>query len=386
MTHPEDMDLQPAWATEFPLQPQVKYLNHAAIGPWPRRTCDAICAFAQENAHRACSSAGSWLKGEQEARQRLAQLLCVPDNEDLSLLKNTSEGVSLIAAGLSWSRGDKVVLPAGEFPSNRLAWQALAEQGVRVVQVSPDVGEDLTGALIRHCDRHTRLVAVSAVQYDTGEMADLGQLGEYCRDRDILLVVDAIQMLGARAFDAQAIGADFVVGAAHKWLLAPEGVGYMYSRSEARQQLRVQQHGWRMGARPFDFEREDWAPASTGRRFEPGTLNTTGLLGLSASLSLLQEVGLPTIGRCIEDRVTRLIDALHDLPGLTVVTPRLPSRRAGIVALEVTGPGGAPELYRRLKAQGYYTAVRNGLLRISPHFYTPAGVIEGCIAAVTEHS
>ena len=370
-----------AIAAELPLEQGLIYLNHAAVGPWPRRTVQAIRAFAEENLRRACSRAQPWLEGEQEARHRLAALLAT-GVDDVALVKNTSEGVSLVAAGLDWRPGDNVVLPAGEFPSNRAPWTALSVRGVAARLVDLYAADDPVAALLAHCDDRTRLLAVSAVQYDTGLRLDLETLAAACRHRGILLLIDAIQALGAVAIDWRAVDADFVTGSCHKWLLAPEGVGYLHVRADQRPRLELQQFGWRMGPRPFDFERPDWAPAASGRRFEPGTLNTLGLIATAASISLLEEVGLAAVEARVLERSGWLIDALGEVDGIDVVTPRDPAARAGIVALRLPDLARSQALLRALKQQRIVAAVRGGLLRLSPHFHTPIADLERCVAVI----
>ena len=127
-----DLDL------EFPLQPQVIYLNHAAVAPWPKRTGDAVARFAQENVARGATDYPHWLEVEKALRDKLARLIGAPSRKNIALQKNTSEGLSVIAYGLDWQPGDQIVISDQEFPSNRIVWESLQSKGVEVVEVSLD--------------------------------------------------------------------------------------------------------------------------------------------------------------------------------------------------------------------------------------------------------
>ncbi len=367
-----------ACRAEFELDPDLIYLNHAAVAPWPRRTRDAVCAFAAQNAHQGSAHYPDWLGTEARLRARGARLMGVAAG-DLSLVKSTSEGLSMVAWGLSWRAGDEVLVPAGEFPSNRVVWESLRSEGVRIREV--DLGADAGAAaqLMAAMGPRTRLLSVSGVQYATGLRLDLEALGAACRARDILFCVDAIQWLGALPFDNRRIGADFIVADGHKWMLGPEGLALFYCRPELRPRLRLFEFGWHMLEHAHDFERRDWRPAPDGRRFECGSPNMLGIHGLEASLSLLEEAGMEAVGAAVLARSEYLVEGASRLRGVRVLTPRPRAARAGIVtvALERTPP---EEVFRRLTAAGVQAALRGGGIRFSPHFHTPVSQLDTVLA------
>ena len=209
---------------EFQLDPDIVYLNHAAVAPWPRRTVEAVRRFADENAILGATRYPAWLEKEQALRGRLARLINAPSVDDIALLKNTSEALSLVAYGLPWEAGENVVGIAQEFPSNRLVWESLAPRGVELRLLDLDGATDPEGELLALCDSRTRLVSISAVQYARGLRMDLERIGEHCRAHEILFCVDAIQQIGVLPFDVQAIRADFAAADGHKWMLGPEGL------------------------------------------------------------------------------------------------------------------------------------------------------------------
>lgn len=368
------------WENEFPQAPDLLYLNHAAVTPWPQRTADAVSRFAMENLHQGARYYPRWQALEAHLREQLRQLINAPSAQDIALLKNTSEGLSVIAEGLSWEEGDTVVITDQEFPSNRIPWQALARYGVRVVEAGLDV-EDPEQAIIDALTSHRpRLLSVSSVQYGTGLRLDLARLGETCRRQKILFCVDAIQSLGVVPMDVQKIGADFVVADGHKWMLGPEGLALFYCHASLRESLTLHQHGWHMIDRAGDYGTNSWRPAADARRFECGSPNMLCAHALSASLSLLLEIGIEEVGQHVGSRIARLEEGLL-ARGMRVLSPRDPGRRAGI--LTFLPPGEPPEnCFERLHSDGVVCALRGGGVRFSPHFYTPDSVIDRALAAL----
>lgn len=369
---------------EFDLAPDLIHLNHAAVAPWPRRTRAAVQRFAEENAREGSLHYGQWLATEQRLRERLARLIGAASADDIALSKSTSEALSIIAHGLNWQPGDKILGIAEEFPSNRIVWESLRDRGVIWH------GLELAGSaapeddLLARCDAHTRMIAVSWVQYARGRRLNLEHLGRACRARGILLCVDAIQGLGAQPFDLQTMPADFVVADAHKWMLGPEGIALFYCRPALREQLRLHQFGWHMVEAMGEFERTDWQPAANARRFECGSPNMLGVHAFEASVSLLEETGLERIASAIAARIDRLI-ALIDARGFELLSPRDPAQRAGILSFRLSGVDHQA-LWRALMQRKLLCAARGGGIRFSPHFYTDFAQLERAVAVTAECS
>ena len=368
------------WEGEFPLRDGLIYLNHAAVGVWPRRTCEAVKAFAEENLRQGATDYPYWMQIERELRSRLQRLVNAVSVDDIALVKNTSEGLSLLAYGLDWQPGDTIVSTNQEFPSNRIVWESLKDKGVelRLADISTD---DPEAAILALCDMNTRLLTVSSVQYASGLRPNLELLGEFCRDHDIIFCIDAIQSLGALTFDAQACHADVVVADGHKWMLGPEGLALLYTRAELRNQLTLNQYGWHMVERAGDFDRSDWQPAKSARRFEPGSPNMLGIYALNASLSLLEDAGMQEVQRRVLDRTRVLMDMILETSGCELLTPHEPGRFGGIVNFCFKGVShaGHEHMYRQLMQQKVICAFRGGGIRFSPHFYTPEAHLEKAV-------
>jgi selenocysteine lyase/cysteine desulfurase len=370
---------------EFPLAPGLIYLNHAAVAPWPRRTAEAVQRFAEENLHRGALHYPRWLETEARLREQCRALVNAPSADDIALLKNTSEALSAVAHGLEWRAGDNVVISDQEFPSNRIVWQSLAGQGVETRRADLSHGPSPEQALCACMDERTRLLSVSSVQYVTGLRLDLERLGAFCNERGVLFCIDAIQSLGALPLDVQACNADFVMADGHKWLLAPEGCALFYARAGVRDRLQLRQFGWHMVENHLDFSRLDWQIAASARRFECGSPNMLGVHALSASLSLLAEVGMDEVAARVLANSAYLIEALSRLPDVEVLTPTQPGRYAGIVAFRHRRVDPA-ELHRRLLARNVICAQRGGGVRFSPHFHVTRTQLEAAVAAVEEET
>jgi cysteine desulfurase/selenocysteine lyase len=355
--------------TEFPHDRQLIYLNHAGVAPWPARTAEAIRAFAEENVRLGARHYPRWAQVESRLRDRFRQLLNARSNDDIALVKNTSEGLSMVAYGLDWRPGDAVVINNHEFPSNRVVWQSLTDRfGVEIRDVDLNGQPDPEAALIRALDGRVRLLSVSSVQYASGLRMGLGRLAEACRKHHVLFCVDAIQSLGALQMDVQAFEPDFVVADGHKWMLGPEGLGVFYSRPSARERLQLTQFGWHMVQDAGNYDRTDWEIASSARRFECGSPNMLGIFGLEASLSLLQEVGLVEVERRVLANARHLIEAVSRHPRLELVSSGDSGRHAGIVTFRVRDRDSR-QVYRHLMGSGVVCAHRGGGIRFSPHFY-----------------
>ena len=357
------------WAHEFPHRPGLIHLNHAGVAPWPACTAKAVAAFASENTTHGTEYISKWKKTESRLRQACQQLIHAKNANDIALIKNTSEGLSMVAYGIPWQAHENIVFAQQEFPSNRILWQSLHKRfGVEArcadLTQTP-IPED---ALFKQVDNATRLISVSAVQYDTGLRMDLARISEFCQARKILLCVDAIQLLGAMPFDLTQTPADFVIADSHKWLLGPEGIGLFYCNPEVRDQLYLNQFGWHMLKNAGDYEALEWQPAVDSRRFECGSLNNLGIHAMHASLRLLLETGIRTIYEMISSNISYLYEKCKE-NGLKVVSDMDLSRRSGILTLQRPGINNG-EVFRYLLNSGVLCAHRCGGIRFSPHFYT----------------
>ena len=372
-------------STYFDLDSDLIYVNHAAVTPWPQATVAAVKKFADENGRLGSRHYNQWIAVETELRQRLAQLINAPSADSIALLKNTSEGLSVIAYGLEWQSGDNIVIAEEEFPSNRIVWESLKSQGVEIKLVSLKATDNPEQSLIDAMDPHTRLLSVSAVQYASGLRMDLKQLGQACKQRNVLYCVDAIQQIGALRFDVQDIDADFAVADGHKWMLGPEGLALFYCRQSLISTLKLNQYGWHMVENMNDYANMDqWQPAASARRFEAGSPNMLAAHALHASVGVLLEIGMETIERAVMAKIDYLIKACAHHPDIHVISPVTAERHAGIFTFYKDNRD-MDTMYQWLVDNGVVCALRGGGIRFSPHFYTSETDLEQLIEWITSY-
>jgi selenocysteine lyase/cysteine desulfurase len=250
-----------------------------------------------------------------------------------------------------------------------LPWLAQAKHGVEFKEIDLHEAETPEASLIQACDEKTRLLTISSVEYGTGKRIDLEKLGQFCSENNILFCVDAIQSLGALPFDVQKINADFVMADAHKWLLGPEGIALFYCKREVRDLLELHQFGWHMVKNVGNYAEKDWQIADSAQRFECGSPNMLGIHALSASLSLIEEVGIDVISNNIINNVSYIIDNIKNIGGLSFISPMEKPQYAGIVTFDIKGKN-MTDIYTKLMKNKVICANRAGGIRFSPHFYT----------------
>lgn len=379
----DDATLDRLRREEFPITERWAYMNHAGIAAPPRRAAERMAAAVAEAAR---SGDRHWpdRNAEVERVRRLAaRLLGAREPREVAFVENTSTGLSLVAEGIDWRPGDNVVSAALEFPSNVYPWMRLADQGVEYRLAEERDGRLDLDEVLGLIDGRTRAVALSWVQYASGFRADLRRLGVACRERDVLFVVDAIQGLGGLALDVERELVDVAVAAGHKWLLGPEGIGLLYVSDRVVERLRPSRSGWRSMRDMYDWTRLDVTWNEGAKRFESGTLNVYGIIGLGGALDILLEVGAETVERrvlALADRAARLFQDC----GLELVSSRRPGETSGIVTAVPPSGGDADALARKLAERGIVLAQRAGRLRAAPHFYNSEEEMDRLEAALRE--
>lgn len=369
---------------EFPLTDELIYLNHAAVAPWPKRTGEAVIKFAEQNTRYGSHFYLDWMKKENELRSQLQALLNAPSADDIALVKNTSEALSFVAYGLPWQAGDNIVSSNQEFPSNRLPWESLANQGVEFRQADLASAETPEDALFALVDNNTRLLTISSIQFASGLRMDLQRIGEFCKQSDILFCIDAIQSLGAVQFDVQAYHADFVMADGHKWMFGPEGLGVFYTTPEARDKLKLTQYGWHMMKDTHNYENKPWEVHPTARRFECGSPNMLSIHALSASLSLLLETGMAAVEALVFEKSDYIKEAVAKNDQLSLLSQQQQNLlKSGIVNFKhqtITNDN----LYQHLQKNGVVCALRGGGIRFSAHFYNTFDEIDRAFAIIND--
>ena len=359
----------------------LTYLNHAGVSPAPARVVSAVTEAAREAARDPLGFYLNFVQPAQlSARARLARLMGVPA-EHLAFTKNTGHGLALVADALRLDPGDNVVSVSCEYPSVVYPWYAQAERGIetRLLTPRPDgtfTAEDVDAVM----DARTRVVTLSWVQFGTGFRCDLASVAAAAHARGALFVVDVIQGLGALPLEAEKLGLDIAVTGAHKWLMAPGGTGGLYLAPHVLGRLRLVNMGAASVVNVMAFDPLDFTPKPTAQRYEEGSPNGLGLVGLDAALSLLEEVGIDAVAA----QILLLADYAAEKLGANgyhVVSPRAESQRAGLVLFQHRSlPNDA--VLQALTEAGVVAAVRGGNLRFSPHFYNRADEIDRAVDAL----
>jgi selenocysteine lyase/cysteine desulfurase len=366
----------------FPITERLVYLNHAAVSPLPTPTIKATEAQLHDVFENGSMHFRQWLSVKEEARRLLASLLGARP-EQVAFMRNTSDSLSTVANGLRWKAGDNIVTFRHEFPSNIYPWLRLRDtHGVEVRMCGERNGRVDQEEMYNLIDNRTRLVAISQVQFASGFRANIARLAEAARRQDALLVVDVIQGLGVVPTNVEQEGIDVAAGAGHKWLLTPEGVGYLYLSDRAQERIEPTLVGWVSVQSPEDYDNFD-QPWNRGTlAWETGTGPNALIHGLKASLELLASVGTKSISNYLEELTDYLCERLAGLP-YDLVSSRNPEDKSQIVCIKHRHGLSSMELYRRLAEQKIITAPRGDRLRIAPHFYNNHEDIDRLLGALS---
>jgi cysteine desulfurase / selenocysteine lyase len=354
---------------EFPVARDKIFLAHAGVCPLPRRVADAIAECARQGT--LGDQEAFMLHRLDEARKLAAQLLnCQPD--EIALVGPTSLGLSFVAAGLKFRKGDNILIYHDDYPSNVYPWMALAQRGVEVRLLNTrGLGAIRAIDVMGQVDENTRLVALASCHFISGFRIEIEKIGKFLRERGILFCLDAIQTLGA--FPTTVEHVDFLAADAHKWLLGPCGAGIFYVKKELQEKLNPPIYGWHNVRSPNFVAQEQITFHSGAKKYEAGTQNLVGLVGLIASMELALEIGVENIAAELLRKRAWLVPASQK-KGFTVLNAEAQTENAsGIVSFFQVGKDLAA-LNKKLLEAGIIASLRTNragqnFIRFSPHFY-----------------
>jgi selenocysteine lyase/cysteine desulfurase len=376
-------------ARAFPILNQWQFFNHAGVAPLPHAAAKVLRAYAQR-AEQTAYLGATWYHDIEALRVSAAHLIGAHRNE-IAFVKNTSEGISIVANGIDWQWGDRVVTSAVEYPANIYPWmEQVRNRGVKLIMVPEESDEagrryvPLAKILEEAKDPKTRVVTLSHVEFASGQRHDLAAIGAFCRENNKFFCVDAIQSLGAIPLDVEAMKIDYLSADGHKWLLGPEGAGIFYCRRELIERTRPLMIGWMNVVDAQDFGNYDYTLRADAGRFECGSHNVPGLLALKTSLELLKGIGIDQIAQRLKILTDRLILGLM-MKGYQVLSPRGNFDWSGIVSFVSPRLNHQEIILRLRKDQQTEIALREGRLRASPHFYNTEQQMDRLVAALPEH-
>jgi len=374
-------------AREFPweVRGDAIHFDHASVGPLPQCARDALDAYGLKRAEPHRLGIDDFFPVLDRARALAAQLIGASAGE-IALTTNTSWGVNLAAYTLPLGPGDIVLGSRGEFPANVYPWMAAAKARGFTFEMLPLAGtaadEELILRRIAEDDR-VKCVALSWVSFWSGARIDLARIGAACRAAEVWFAVDAIQGLGPLTLDVRTMPVDVVSCGAQKWLCSPWGSGFVYVRGELIPQLEPPAAGWLAQASSGDFGRFlDYDPAwhTDARKFEVGTIPYQDIVGMNESLALFLALGPKRVESHVRALTTRIIEWTHHRRGVKLLTPEAAVSRAGIVALATNDLDGDS---KKLRAAKVTHSVREGAIRLSPHFHNTMEEVEVVLGALS---
>jgi selenocysteine lyase/cysteine desulfurase len=345
------------------------YLNHAATSPLSTRVMDVLSAHLHDRMTGGIDTYEVDIAMVKSWRQAVQRMINAEGPERVAFQMNTSDALNIVAAGLPWHAGDHILLNDAEFPANLHPFLHLRRHGVVVDILRVHNGIVTPEQIADALTPTTRLLSLSAVQFLSGYRADLQEIGELCRSRGVIFVVDGIQAVGAVPLDVQALHIDALAAGGQKWQMAPQGTGFLYVTEALQERIQPQYAGWLSVASPWDFRLLDQPLARSARRYEGGTLNIPGMYGMRESITILEEFGADAVAAQIHGLTGILMQDLSAIPGVHAITPSDAAHRAGIVTIQPPAGLKSEDIVGQLKARGITIAVREGLLRFSPHFY-----------------
>jgi selenocysteine lyase/cysteine desulfurase len=355
---------------EFPVTRHKNFLAHAGVCPLPQRVIDAVKKYAD--------FAGT---GDQEfsvlenlltdGRKLAAQLINAKPDE-IAFVGPTSLALSFVASGLSFRRGDNILIYYDDYPSNVYPWMALASQGVEVRLMNiRTLGVIRPRDVIGQVDENTRLVALASCHFVSGWRIDHAAIGAELRKRKILFCLDAIQTLGA--FPTTVENVDMLAADSHKWLLGPCGAGILYVRKEVQEYLKPPIYGSNNVRSPNYIAQEQIVFRSGAKRYEPGSYNLLSIVGLNACIGLTLELGVENIARELIRKRAKLVPALQ-AKGYTILNADAAPENCGGMTTFFKPDTDLPALHQKLTDANIITSLRADrkgqlYIRLSPHFY-----------------
>ena len=344
-TSPGTVDIGKDWTAiraDFPILDQqvhgkpLIYFDNAATSQKPRAVIDALRNYYQRdnaNVHRGIHELSNRATAGFEAgRERAAKFLNARHADEIIFTRGTTEGINLVAN--TWGqqfikRGDKILLTQMEHHSNIVPWQLLAARtGAELIflPVEGDAGFIDYARLDEWLTPDVKLLAMTHISNSLGVINPVTEICERARKRGIVTLIDAAQSAGHRPLDVQQIGCDFLALSGHK-MCGPTGIGVLYGRMEQLERMPPWQGGGEM-ILTVDFEKSTWKQPP--HRFEAGTPDISGVIGLTAAMDYLDAIGRERIARHDAELGAYAYEKLASLPNIRLFGPRI--GRAGLVS------------------------------------------------------
>lgn len=354
------------------------YMNHAAISPMSFRVREAAGKYLEKRSLTDIECFPWAAKMAVETKKLIAsRLATTPDR--IAFVMNTADGLNVLASGIDWQPDDRVLLYSYEYPTNVYPFLLRKRQGAYIDFFDVPDHRITVDRIQEHLTPKTKVLSLSMVQFSTGYHADISAIGQLCRERDILFSLDAIQAFPYMKIDAEGWNVDFISVGGHKWLMSPEGIGFIYVSKRAQERISQSWMGSTSVKNPFNhFEFDLERLRDDASRYENGTLNYQGIASLKATLEFQGEFGYDEAHNHTLFLTSRLAE-LFSQRGINVISPQGSTELSGITAVEIEN---ADEVLKKLTAKNIHVALRRGFLRISPYFYNTEEEVKKVVTTV----
>ncbi|WP_235859338.1 cysteine desulfurase [Schleiferilactobacillus harbinensis] len=322
--------------------PDAVYLDSAATSQKPQAVIDALVHYytrQNANVHRGVYTlAEQATEAYENARQTVADFIHAEDTANIIFTRGTTESLNWIAqswGGTHIQAGDEIIITIMEHHSNLVPWQQLALRTgakLRYVDIDDQGLLDMT-AYRAMLSARTKIVAVTQVSNVLGTINPIQEISQLAHAAGAILVVDGAQSAPHMPVDVQALGADFFAFSGHK-MLGPTGIGVLYGKMALLEAMPPIEFGGEMISKVEKFQ-TTWADIPW--RFEGGTPNIAGAIGLAAAIRYLQAIGLDEIRNHERALTAYALDQLKAIPGLTIYGPQDAAQRGGVIAFTLNG-------------------------------------------------
>jgi len=358
------------------LFPHIKkgkiYFNHAATGPFSINVLSIVNEYLLQRSETDIDNFLELIKVVGETKNYLCQMLnCKADR--ITFVDNTSNGLNILAQGIKWKKGDSIILNDLEFPANVYPFLNLEKEGVKIEFVKSKNGIVSADDIIDSIKPSTRLISISFVQFLTGYKVDLEKIGQVCREKGIIFCVDAIQGLGAFNLDVENNKIDFISCGTAKWLLGMQGLAFIYISENLQQELQPKYVGWTSVENAWNHLDYNLKLKKTADALQGGTINALGVFTLLPSLKLFADFGYKNVEERILDNSTHFTKKLLEIGIHPILENCEKENLSGIISFKHKNP---TMIVEALKKKEIYCSVREGMVRLSPHFYNTKEEIE----------
>lgn len=341
------------------------YLNHASLGPLPKSTAELLTEYIYDRSRDSVEDFEKILKIEQDTKNLLAKFINT-DPDRIAFIDNVSNAMNVLANGIKWQPMDEIILFDIEFPANVYPFMNLTKYEVKLNILKSNSGKIDIDLIKDSITDKTKLLTISHVQFLSGYRANLIEIGKICKEKNVILSVDAIQSFGVVDIDVKEMNIDFLASGIQKWFLGLEGTSFFVISEELQNKIDQKFVGWLSVKNPWDILDYNLELLPSAKRFENGTLNYAGIISLYSSLKFFNSLGMKNVEAEILDNTQYLINGLKEKGFELYCDFKSQEEMAGIVTIKHPR---AKEIVNLLKAKNIICSLREGMVRFSPHFY-----------------